>query len=121
MVSFQPEMPLQVINSKKEWTDKTETDPMTMFLDEFEITNDIKDFIESKYMKNWLADKKVGISPEKFAKDLKKYCVRNGMDKVINKVKKINGKNRQCWFGMKPFSYNPEMEVEEEEDIEIVD
>jgi len=58
---------------------------------------------------------------EKFAKDLKKYCVRNGMDKVINKVKKINGKNRQCWFGMKPFSYNPEMEVEEEEDIEIVD
>lgn len=118
---LQPEMPLQVINSKKEWTDKTETDPMTMFLDEFEITNDIKDFIESKYMKNWLADKKVGISPEKFAKDLKKYCVRNGMDKVINKVKKINGKNRQCWFGMKPFSYNPEMEVEEEEDIEIVD
>ena len=118
---LQPEIPLQVINSKKEWTNSSETDPMTMFLEEFVITNDVKDFVESSYLKQWLSNKKVGISMEKFAKDLKKYCVLNGKDSIDNKMKKVNGKSQRCWFGIKLFSYNPEMEVEKEEDIEFDD
>ena len=112
---LKPEIPIQVINNKNEWTNASETDPMTMFLEEYEITNNERDFVKSKDLKTWLTNKKVGISPEKFAKDLKKYCFVKGMDKVESKPKKISGKTQQAWIGIKPFSYNPETEVEDDE------
>ena len=116
--ALKPEIPQQVINSKKEWTNASESDPLALFQNEYDITNDEKDFVSSSDLKTWLAEKKLGISMEKFSKDLKKYCVVNGKDKVVNKLKKVRGKAQQCWVGVKLFTYifNPATDTETDDD-----
>jgi hypothetical protein len=111
----EPHVPVEVINAKKEWISEYQNNVITMFLNDYVITNNEKDYIKSNELKVWLDEKKVGISMEKFSKDLKKYLVLNHFDNVINKNKKIEGKTYTCWFGIKDIKYTPEMADDNEE------
>ena len=72
----------------------------------------------SKDIEDWVDRKQFGISSVAFAKELKKYCKLQHFDRVKNDGKKISGKNKQCWFGIRPFVYSPE---EEHEEVELVE
>lgn len=98
--SGEPDEPEEVINGKKEWIGDNVSE-MDKFLENYEITNDEKDFVPCEDIKCWLMEEKLGITPTKMSIDIKKYCKSKGYDKVDNKYKKLNGKTKKCWFGMK--------------------
>ena len=68
---------------------------------EFEITNNITDFIKSKDIQEWIEGKGLGISMTKFGMEMKKYVVIHNHDKVKTDKEKICGKTENCWFGVK--------------------
>ena len=72
----------------------------------------------SKDVEDWVNKKQFGISPVVFAKEQKKYCKLQHFDRLENKVKSIQGKKKQCWFGIRPFVYSTE---EEHEEVELVE
>ena len=65
---------------------------VSKFLFEFEITNDVNDFIKGSDMSEWVVSQDLGISYQKFTTKLKKYCVLQKLDSVQNRDKKVNGK-----------------------------
>lgn len=69
---------------------------------DFEITNDPEDYIESAVLIEWIKLNKLNISITKLGRDINKYCILKKFENVESKVKKISGKARQCWFGIKP-------------------
>jgi len=95
-----PEEPEDVIKAKDEWIE-TENSSIDAFLDDFEITNDEKDFIPSKDIQEWLKERKLGISSKKFAMELTKHCKSEGLSNVSSKVKSVNSKKVRGWFGIK--------------------
>lgn len=90
--------PQAVINSKKDWGIET-TDIINVFLQDFTITNNEDDFIESKDIVEWLKGKDITIT--KFGREMNKYCLKNKLDLVKSKNKKISGKSSTCWVGIK--------------------
>jgi len=112
--------PAEVSQARREWTgdDGSGFNHMTVFLEDFEITNNPQHFVTSKDIEDWVTRKQFGISSVAFAKELKKYCKLQHFDRVKNDGKKISGKNKQCWFGIRPFVYSPE---EEHEEVELVE
>ena len=96
----EPEEPEDVINGKKEWIAETGND-IDKFLENFEITNDEKDFLVTENITIWLKEAKIGITTTKMGIEIGKYCKKNKFDNVISKVKKIGGKSVRGYIGIK--------------------
>lgn len=96
----EPEEPEEVINGKKEWIGETGND-MDKFMENFEITNDEKDFLPTEEITNWLKEEKIGVTSTKMGIEIKKYCKKKGYDNVISKKKKISGKSIRGYVGIK--------------------
>jgi phage/plasmid-associated DNA primase len=93
-------VPDEAIVSKGEWINE-DSSFIERFKNDFEITNDEVDTVQSSEIEQWLQAKKTGITMTKFGVDLKKYCKINSLDSVGNKYKKISGKTKMVWFGIR--------------------
>ena len=94
--------PDEVKNFKSEWVgDGGEGQTISKFLEEFEITDNVEHFTFSKDIENWLVGNKIGLTPTKFAMELKKYCTIKKYKNIESKNKKSNGKVLKAWFGIK--------------------
>lgn len=76
------------------------------FINDFQLTNEEKDFIRSKNIQEWIDEngfkgKRGNLTITKFALELKKYILEKGLTNIYNKYKKLNGKCVMCWFGIK--------------------
>ena len=69
----EPEEPEDVINGKKEWIAETGND-IDKFLENFEITNDEKDFLVTENITLWLREAKIGVTTTKMGIEIGKYC-----------------------------------------------
>jgi len=107
-----PEPP-QVRDYKRDWIGEDESNYMKKFTDEFAITNDVKDFIESKDIEDWICGLSLGITMKKLGAELKRYCIVRKFDFVESKVKSIEGKKKRVWFGIK-------RREDDEEDVQEV-
>jgi hypothetical protein len=96
----EPGEPEDVINGKKEWITETGND-IDKFLENFEITNDEKDFLLTEDITLWLKEAKIGITSTKMGIEIGKYCKKNKFDNVISKKKKIEGKSLRGYVGIK--------------------
>ena len=83
--------PEAVLSARSEWVSQ-DANVVQTFLESYNITNDEKDFIKSSDIKDWVKENDVGISDTKFAMELNKYCLKNKLDNVYNKYKKVDGK-----------------------------
>ena len=95
-------VPAGMLCAKNEWVG-TEDDVSLMgrFETDFEITNDVNDYVTSEKVKAWIDAGKLGISMECLAKDIKKHCTIKRFTNVVNKLKKLNGKPVRVWFGIR--------------------
>lgn len=93
-------LPEAVKNAKKDWIETT-CNYIEKFLQNFEITNIESDFVQSKYIEEWIKENNLGITMTKFGMELKKYAKMKNMTYVENNYKKIDGKTIKCWFGVK--------------------
>ena len=99
ILDVQPE---GVKNSKTEWVgENADNLVVDKFLEDFEITDDVNDHTVIADIENWLKCKEQNISMKKFAIDFTKYCKIKGHNKVENSVKKISGKSKRVWVGVK--------------------
>lgn len=94
------EEPEAVIRAKEEWIGN-ENGCIDTFLEDFEITNDENDFVSSKDLDEWVKERKLGVSSRKLFMELNKYCKGNGKNVIVSRGKKIDGRFKQCWFGIK--------------------
>lgn len=92
--------PIEVTQAKEDWIG-TDVGCLPSFLQEYEITNDEKDFVRSSEIQDWLELGKFGITMKKFGMELKQHILKNKLDNVVNILKKINGKPYQIWKGIK--------------------
>ena len=112
--------PCEVVRAIEEWTEGEGNNFIPKFLVDYEITNNVKDYVVSKDMQTWNDRINPGISFVAFSKELKKHCIIQNYDNVYNKAKKVNGKSLMCWFGVRPIQYIPELELEEGDNIEYI-
>lgn len=95
-------IPQAVANAKVEWIgDDNDTNVMSKFMNEFQITNNTDHYIESNNIQTWLECQKLGISFKKFSIELKKYITINKYEFVESKNKKLNGRVSKVWTGIK--------------------
>lgn len=93
--------PIEAIMSKQSWI-KEEKSFVTTFMKDFDFTNDDEnDYIVSEDLQKWLEEKKLGISMTKFGIELNKYCKIHKLENVYSKQKKVKGKVKQVWYGIK--------------------
>lgn len=92
--------PVDVLMSKQEWIPE-EKSYINIFKNEFDITNNNDDFIESSDIQTWIDEKKLGISMTKFGMEMSKYCKINNLENVMKFDKKLGGKTKKCWRGIK--------------------
>ena len=78
-----------------------ETNVIDSFKNEYEITNNPDDFVESSVIQQWLIDSKKGITITKLGLELNRYAQIHKMTHVESKYKKINKKTLKCWFGVR--------------------
>jgi phage/plasmid-associated DNA primase len=95
-----PDEPVEVIMAKEEWAGD-EKDPLNKVLSEFEVTNNTEDYVESADIQEYLEVNKIDMSMKKFGTLLMKYCAINKCDKVKSDNKKVKGKVKKVWFGIK--------------------
>tara|TARA_R110000868_G_scaffold185862_2_gene427899 strand:+ start:2617 stop:5163 length:2547 start_codon:yes stop_codon:yes gene_type:complete len=69
--------------------------------EDFEITNDEDEFVESARIQEWIKQKKLNISITKLGRDINKYAALKKYDNVKSIQKKIEGKTRHIWTGIK--------------------
>ena len=74
------------------------------FLNYFELSDNVNDYILSRKIQDLINEKKIGISMKKFGMEMKRYIISNNLKNVRNDVKSINGKSKQVWFGIKYMS-----------------
>ena len=95
-------IPEAVKNCKTEWLgSESENTSVNKFLESYEITNNIENFIKSSEIDYWIKENKLNISITKFTMELKKYCSIKKYNNVESKVKKLYGKAVRGWFGIK--------------------
>ena len=92
--------PIEAVVSKQNWIQE-EKSYINIFKNDFELTNNEEDYATSENIQKWIDDKKLGITFTKFGMELNKYCKINGMEKVYKKDKKIGGKTKKVWVGIK--------------------
>ena len=97
-----PPEPKDVTQAKANWIE-TKNGCIETFQEGYEITNNKKDFVVSKDIKDYIKESNIGVIMKKFGNEIKKYCKKNNYTNVINKGKKINGKNIQGWFVIKVY------------------
>ena len=97
--------PMGVILAKQDWIG-TEATCLSKLCEDYEITDNANDYVLSNDIETWLKEKKVGISMKRFGMDMKLYCVKNKLENVVSKLKKLRGKPRQVWTGIKLISEN---------------
>ena len=102
------EEPEEVIKAKEEWAGD-DKDPLKVILDEFEITNDERDYAKSSEIEEFIRKCDLDLSMKKFGSLLAKYCVLKKYGNVTRDDKKIKGKTCRVWLGLKRLG-----EVEEE-------
>lgn len=101
--------PLEVSQSKADWVDE-ENNILVKFKQDFELTNDVNDFVKSSVIQEWIKKTKLDTSMKKFGMLMKKECLLKKLDKIESKVKKIAGKTPQVWVGIKQIE-----EIQDEE------
>jgi phage/plasmid-associated DNA primase len=101
--------PDEVKNSKKDWFGENEGDIVKKFLVDFEITNNPEDYTASDEIQEWLKTAANGITIKKFGSELKRHCAAKKYEQVNNDNKKLLGRVKKVWYGIKRI-------VEEEED-----
>ena len=69
--------------------------------EDYEITNIEDDYVLSEDLQNWLNSKKIGKTMTKLGLELNKHASINNFKFVYSKIKKIKGKGKKCWFGIK--------------------
>jgi phage/plasmid-associated DNA primase len=98
-IEYEPE---EVINAKKDWIgDDKEHSIIGKLLNDYEITDNIHDYVTSEDLKYWLKSIKSDISSKKLGIELKRYCNINEFSNVESKTKSISGKKCCCWSGIK--------------------
>jgi hypothetical protein len=102
-----PEEPVEVIMAKEEWAGD-EKDPLNKVLSEFEVTNDTEDYVESGDIQEYLEVNKIDMSMKKFGTLLMKYCAINKCENVKRTDKKLKGKTKKVWLGIKRISETDE-------------
>ena len=65
------------------------------------MTGNSEDFIESNKIIEWININNIGISMTKMGMELNKYCIINHIDGVHKHFKKIDGKKKNIWIGIK--------------------
>ncbi len=121
LMNGEMEKPLCMRVAKDDWVGES-SDPIVAFTDNYEITNNPDDYVESNDIQKWIDEEKLGITMKKLAVDFKTYATINKFDNVeIGKRKKMSGKQIRVWTGIKEIGGDvPVAEckivVEEEED-----
>jgi phage/plasmid-associated DNA primase len=95
-----PDEPMDVIMAKEEWAGD-DKDPLNKILNDFEVTNNPEDFVESGELQDYLTSNKIDMTMKKFGTLLKKYCVLKKLENVETKDKKVKGKTKKVWVGVK--------------------
>ena len=95
--------PNGVIQAKKDWIGD-EIGCLPIFLEEYEITDNLNDYVISFEIQEWLEEKKIGITMKKFGMEIKKYIIKNNLKNVRSDIKKINGICKKLWIGIKNLS-----------------
>jgi hypothetical protein len=92
--------PIEVMEAKQDWVEES-TSVITDFLEDFEFTDDTRDYVLSEDIKKWLDGKKLGITFNKFVMELKKYSAIKKFRNVDRFVKRIGNKTPKAWMGIK--------------------
>lgn len=92
--------PVEAIISKQDWIQE-EKCFITSFMNDFELTNNSADYVMSEDIQKWIDEKKLGISFTKFGIEMNKYCKIHNLENIGKKQKKLAGKNRKVWAGIK--------------------
>jgi hypothetical protein len=79
----------------------TETTIIDAFKNNYEITNNKEDYILSSDIQKWLTDEKKAVSITKFGLEMNRYAAIKKLENVMTKQKKIEGKNKVIWIGIK--------------------
>lgn len=94
--------PIEVLNAKDDWIGNISDDTiLDDFLLEYEITDDVDDFVPSSEINDWLTHNKYTISFNKFIMLLKTHCKVRDFDNFESTSKKCNGRSLRGWCGIK--------------------
>lgn len=97
---FVETVPVEVLLSKQDWIQE-EKSYIAIFVNDFELTNDPNDFVTSEEIQSWIDEKKLGITFTKFGMEMNKYCKINKLENIYKIQKKLQGKNKKVWQGIK--------------------
>ena len=101
LIKGEMEKPMCMRSAKDDWIGES-SDPIVAFTDNYEITNNPDDYVESCDIQKWIDEEKLGITMKKLGVDFKAYVVNNKHDKVeIGKKKRVDGKPTRVWTGIK--------------------
>ena len=101
LIKGEMEKPMCMRSAKDDWIGES-SDPIVAFTDNYEITNNPDDYVESNDIQKWIDEEKLGITMKKLGVDFKAYVVNNKHDKVeIGKKKRVDGKPTRVWTGIK--------------------
>jgi phage/plasmid-associated DNA primase len=92
--------PIEAIMSKQNWIQE-EKSYINIFKNDFELSNDVDNHITSEEIQKWIDEKKLGITFTKFGMELNKYCKIHNLENIYKKDRKIQGKTRKVWVGIK--------------------
>lgn len=106
--------PSEALVAKDAWIgqDKNYIDA---FLNNYEITNVVSDYVRSSEIEYWIANNDLGITMKKFGAEMTKYATIRKFDNVFVKVKKVDGKSVNCWLGIKKLEISDSSESEDEQ------
>jgi len=126
LLNGEMEKPLCMRVAKDDWVGES-SDPIIAFRDNFIITNEATDYVESNDIQKWIDEEKLGITMKKLGVDFKAYVGVNKFDNVeIGKRMRVSGKQIRVWTGIKEIGGDvPVAEckivVEEEEEFDNED
>lgn len=92
--------PAEMTQAKEDWIG-SDIGCISGFLRDYEITNNISDYVRSSEIEEWIEQGKYGLTMKKFGMEMKQYTMKNRFENVVNDQKKINGKVPRVWFGIK--------------------
>lgn len=92
--------PVEALISKQNWIQE-EKSFVTTFMKDFDLTDNVEDYVVSEDLQKWLDEKKLGISMTKLGMELNKHCKINKLENIFKKDKKVNGKTKKVWCGIK--------------------
>tara|TARA_R110000782_G_scaffold170839_3_gene262575 strand:+ start:25 stop:1182 length:1158 start_codon:yes stop_codon:yes gene_type:complete len=79
----------------------TNSNLIETFKNEYELTDNSEDFVISNDIEQWLKNNGMKVSMMKFGMELKKHACLSKMNNVMPHKKRVGGKTKQCWLGIK--------------------